>query len=259
VSIARFRRSFRKLLPRFLTEGEGELVAYSLTFMHDMFIERTRLALLARMPTYAPVDALPNIARDRKITRGFNEPEATFRARVIPWLSDHRPRGNPWKLMAQLKAYCGVEMMIRTVDNRGNFYTSAADGTLSRSLDTGNWDWDQEPTLWSRFWVILYPPPELWTEGPVWGPDLWGGAWGNAGYTWGSTATIQQVRSIRNIIRDWKPAGTRCVNIILAFDSSSFNPASTLPDAGFWDLHGDRADPRGRARLATARYWKGTS
>jgi hypothetical protein len=267
----RFRRAFYDLLPsQFRDEpdadgngGEGELVAYSLTVMMDAYQERARLAWLARFPTHAPPDALPLLGRDRKVVRGFSEPEATYRSRLVSAPTRHRTRGNAFALMAELRAYCGVDMMIRTVDNRGTWYTRAADGTQSTVLAAGNFDWDGEPTKWSRFFVVLYPPTTLWTEGPVWGDaDLWGGAWGTSGYTWGSTATPEQVRSIRGIIRDWKPAGTRCVNIIVAFDAASFDPATApgapMPDGG-WAFHGDGASTRGRSRLDTARYWKGTS
>jgi hypothetical protein len=257
----RFHRVFRLLLPSQFRTGEGELVDLSLMTMLSLAIERVRLGWLARFPTHAPSDALPLMSRDRKIVRGFSESETTFRARLIAAPTDHRTRGNPWALMKQIRAYLGTDLMVRTVDNRGNWYTIEADGTQSTpELDAGNFDWDGDAAKWSRFWVILYPPSTLWTR------LQWGDVplpWGNASYTWGSTATPEQVRSIRNIVKDWKPAGTRCVNVIIAFDAASFDPTdppgAPLPD-GTWDLHGDRATgTRGRSRLSTALYWKGTS
>jgi hypothetical protein len=267
VILPNFRRLFYRLTPWWLNTGEGELVNFSLGAMHDAMSERARQSVHARFPATTPPDALPRMGRDRKIIRGFNEPEATYRLRLLRWLDDHRVRGNPYKLMAQLRAYLtGYAVPMRTVDNRGNWYSVAADGTRSVVLDQGNWDWDGSPALWSRFWVILYPPADLWTEGPNIGDaDLWGGAVGGNGagiYTIGSTATPEQVKSIRSIVRQWKPAGTHCVRIIVAFDPASFDPADPpgppLPD-GTWKNHGTGYPVRLAARLQTARYWRGTS
>ena len=264
MSRAVFRRAFYKLAPSWLTSGEGELVWYSLGVMMDAFAERARQGLLARFPEYAPADALPLMSRDRRIIRGRNESDEAFAARVLTWLDDHRTRGNPFALMRQIRAYCGVPMRTRTVDCRGNWYTIEADGTTSVALQRGNWDWDGEgDARWSRFWVVLYPPSTLWTAGPNWGDvDLWGGAWGTDGYTWGTTATPDDVASVRAIVRDWKPAGTRCERIIIAFDDTKFDPTSSgvppMPD-GTW---GTNAKLVGGVWVSTrepsARYWVGT-
>lgn len=259
------RNIFYRLAPRWLTSDDGEKVLFSVGTIMDALEERVLLGLLARFPSYAPPDALTRIGRDRRIIRGINEPAATYAARLLPWLDDHRVRGNPWALMRQLRGYCGVAMRIRTVDKRGNWYTHDTDGTLSYRLNQGNWNWADEPsTAFSRFWVILYPSASLWTASPPWGdPALWDGAWGTPGYTWGTTATPDQIKSIRSIIREWKPAGTRCVKIIVAFDEASFDPTSSLGDPGMPD--GLWAKPYkvvdGVAvptRLSTARYWRGT-
>ena len=109
---------------------------------------------------------------------------------------------------------------------------------------------------WSRFWVVIYPNG-LWTAGPKWG-DV-GFTYGMPGKTWGSTATRDEVVSVQSIVRDWKPAGTRCVNIIIAFDNTSFDPTvardgAGLPD-GTWGNWGKLVGgvwlP---ARLSTARF-----
>ena len=138
----------------------------------------------------------------------------------------------------------------------------AADGTRSVAINKANWDWDSDPyalVRWSRFWVVIYPNG-LWSPGPNWGDA--GFVYGTPGQTWGTTATTDQVASVQAIVSDWKPAGTRCVNIIVAFDNASFDPAtardgSGLPDGtwGRWGKYvGGVAVP---ARLATARYWDG--
>lgn len=254
--MALFRTSFRKLAPRWLTEGEGELVLYSLSLMHDVFAERTRLSALARFPSYAPPDALAPIGRDRRIVRGFDETDANYAVRLLRYLEDWRVSGNPYGLMNQILGYLGEPLDIKTVDNRGNWYRINTSGTRSFYLDQGNWDWDDEPTKWSRFWIIIHGGSLFESEG-TWGD---GSTWGDGG-TWGTTAIESQIRSIRSIVVDWKPAGTRCKNIIIALDPVSFDPETSpgapMPDGtwGPWSI--DDMGNRIGSRLSTARYWDG--
>jgi hypothetical protein len=255
-----FRRVFYKLVPSWLSSGEGELVLYSPGVLTDAFVERARQGLLARWPSHAPSDALPYLGRDRQIVRGINEPEESYRARLIPWLDQHIVRGNPWALMEQLAAYCQAAVRIRMVDARGNWYTRERDGTESYSLDTGTWNWDNVPAAphWSRFWVIIYPtldgePWEQRTGETIadWGTDA------DPHSTYGSTMTTGEAATIRAIIRSWQPDGTRGEWVIVAFDDASFDPLTPEPD-GTWGRFGK---PSGvttvPSRLDTAAYFAG--
>lgn len=260
-----FRDAFYKLAPSWLTSEEGELVLYSLDLALDGMWERIRQGLLARFPEYAPADAFRYMSRDRKILRGIDETTENFATRLLRWLDDHRTRGNPYALMEQLRAYCNADVRIRTVDNSGNWYTLERDGSREYLLAEGNWDWDGEASKWSRFWVIIYPTAtgEPWTIQGNWGDaglyDI--GEFGQPGQTVGTSATPGQVGDIRRIIADWKPAGTNCVWIIIAFDDASFDPttpAQPTPGPGTWGNWGKYSVGSYTAsRLATARYWKG--
>jgi hypothetical protein len=260
----RFRRAFFRLVPSWLYNGEGGLVNYSLGVLKDMFMLRLDQGVRARFPTMAPPSALAPLGRDRGIVRGINEPAAAYAARLIRWLDDHSTRGNPYSLMRQLQAYLQAAVRIRTVDARGNWYTLEADGTQSAVLNAGNWEWDTaDSTLWSRFWVIIYPTAtgEPWSVAlNIGDSELW--ITGNVGtptQTVGTTATIEQVANVRAIIRSWKPAGTICEWVIVAFDSASFDPTTPEPDAT-WLNWGKLVDGAQRSsRLTTARYWKGTA
>jgi len=262
--VASYMTAFRRLVPRWLIEGEGERILFALGTVKQALAESARLRVRARFPSTAPPDALPAIGRDRRMARGLRETDAEYAARLPTWLDAHRTAGNPFRLLAELTTHIGVLMRMRTVDNRGNWYTREADGTESQLLAQGNWNWDDDPAKWSRFWVLLYPPPSLWTvtAEDIGDPGLWGGAIGPSGrrYTIGTTATPAEVSAVRGVVREWKPAGTRCVNIILAFDPDSFDPVDATPGPdGTWGRWGIGDDPRARARLDTARYWDGTS
>jgi hypothetical protein len=248
-------------------DGDGKLVGLSLDMFKDSLVELAREGLLARFPqndpygATAPEDALAALGRDRRIVRGISEPAVRYAARLLRWLDDWKTAGNPFALMQQLAGYTGPGPSFRTVDVRGNWYTRAVDGTLSAAINRANWDWDSDPyalTRWSRFWVIIYPNG-LWSPEPTFGS---GQVFGDPTLTIGTTATPEEVASVKAIVADWKPAGTRCVNIIIAFDSTSFDPTQPrdgtgLPD-GTWGNWSKRVGQvRSASRLSTARYWDG--
>lgn len=246
-----------KLVPSWLYDGEGGRVLGSLLLMADDFSARAKLALLARFPQYAPEDALPALGRDRRITRGIGEPAAAYGARLTGALDDLRTRGAPLALLRQLRAYLQANCMVRTVDRRGNWFTIDANGVESFSLNTGNWDWDGRSASpeWARFWVIIYPEGGTKPFAPrgTFGSVVWGAP----NTTIGTTATPDQVAAIRGIVRDWKPAGTTCEWIIVAFDETSFSPSGSTDPGGEWGNWNNAAGQP--VRLQSARYWRGVS
>ena len=244
----------RLRLPWWLLSGEGGALKYSIDRMLCALSQRAYDGLLARFPEYAPDDALPLLCRDRGVVRGINEPRDSIVARLLRFLDDKASIGGAFALHAQLRAYMQADVMVRTVDRRGNWYTTDVGGATSYVLNSATWDWDDAPAnpRWARFWVIIYP-----TAGVPWAASE-PGAW-PVGGTIGTTATPDQVASVRAIIDAGKPAGTRCEWIIIAFDPASFAPSTPEPD-GTWKWFG-RADGTGYvpARLTTARYWKGAA
>ncbi len=245
-----------KLLPSWLV---GEVTS-SLALMWDDFHARARLALLARFPSHTPTEeTLAAIGRDRRIIRGINEPAAAYAARLVRAPDDHRTKGNPYTMLEQLQAYLQAPCVVRTVDVRGNWFSIDGDGVKSSSLDTGNWGWDGiDGRKWSRFWVVIYPVDGVtpWAKaGKIGSATIWGnGKIGQPQQTIGTTATRDQVASVKSIIREWKPAGTKCEWIIIAFDAATFTPAGATDPNGEW---GNWSDGAGQpVRLSTARYWR---
>lgn len=259
--LRRFRTIRKSLAPRWLTEGDGELVGYSLDLMKDAFLERLRLGLLARFPEngpdgeVAPDDALAAIGRDRRILRGLTETSGTYATRLKAWLDTHRSKGTAYTMMGQLSAYLGAGFWFRIYDVRGNCYTRDVNGVETYTSSTG-WDWDGDTSRWSRFWVVIYPTG-AWT--------ITAGQWGDVGLDydrnaaqWGVDIPREQIQAVRSIVTEWKPAGTRCPHIIVAFDPLSFDPASPEPD-GTWRSQGKvSGGNRVSSRLATARYLRGS-
>ena len=267
---ARFRTIRRLLATRWQVEGEGGFVGYALDLMRDAFVERVRQGHLARFPedpsgTPAPEDRLAAIGRARRKFRGIGESAASYAQRLIRHLDDAEFRGNPFGLLDELGAYLGAStfgVKLRVVDASGNWHTRDSDGTRSYSWKRANWNWDGLPigNRWSRFWLVIYPGT-LWTAGT----DTWGtaAAWGTLpNRVWGLSATPDQVQTVRAIVADWKRLGTKCVNIIVAFDASDFDPASNLgspglPDGNYKRWSKNVAGVQVPARMADARYLDG--
>ena len=242
-----YRKLFYKLGPKWLTSGEGESVLFSLHVVVDAWLERARLGVYARFPDSAPDDAIAAISRDRKIIRGLNESKTSFAKRLIKWLDTHRIRGNPFALLEQIRAYLQADVVLRTVDQNGNWFWIDADGSHHFQLKSGQWNWDSVSTTnWSRFWVIVYGRT-LWTS-----PEYNDGSEFESGHVWGLSATPDQIDGLRTIVRQFKPSHAKCENIIIALDDSIFQPGTALD--GNWGRYSSHANPRTPARSSLARY-----
>lgn len=249
-----------KWSPRWLKGGDGEKVIGSLGLLLDDFAARARAGLLARFPGYADDEALAALGRDRKIVRGINEPSAAYAARLSLALDALKTRGNAYTLLEQIRAYLQAPCVVRIVDRRGNWWTIEADGSYTSNVDTGLWNWDGGSLAnWARFWLIIYPVGGTtpWAPSGNWGDaTLWGdGKWGHSDRTIGTTATVDQVAAVRQIVRDWSPRHAVCEWIIIAFDPASFSPSGSTDPAGTWGTWSNHTG--GPVRLSSARYWKG--
>ena len=224
----RFRDFIREISPPWLRRTWGERYLYVPGILVDATIDWITEGMRARFPERADSTALSAIGRDRKIVRGFAEPEAAYRARLLTWLEAWGIAGNPIAILEQLAGYLSpYAVRIRVVWARGTWFTRHPDGTIETHFKRGNWDWDGRPDLRTQFWVVIYPLDSgVFVEHPEWNdPDLWGGSWGSSvNGVWGSSATVEQVAAIRGLVSEWKPAGTFCNHIIVAFDEALFDP-----------------------------------
>lgn len=228
------RNEYQRLAPGYLQKDKGLKVLYSLGIGTDAYREWLWQGIMARMPDRAGHDARLALGRDRRIIKGFDESSDNYAGRLKRWLDDWRVAGHAFSVLDQVAGYLtGHSVLMRIVTNTGVWYTRTAAGVKSilRANPT-NWNWDGSTTLWSRFWLILYPPGSLWTR------KTWGSfTWGTPGATFGSTMTRDQRDSIRTIVQQWKPAHAQCEYIVLAFNASDFDPTaspgSPMPD-GTW-------------------------
>lgn len=256
-----WRGMITALAPTFLQGPYAQKFLYAPGLILDAVTEFAIEGVNARYPTIGTPTALPFIGRDRGIIRGFDEPDASYASRLLRAIDDWTTAGNYQSILNQVRGYLtGYAVLARMVNTRGTWASLTSDGVFSLVRRVGNWNWRNEsPEQWARSWLVLYPPSDLWVAEGTWGD---GQKYGDGG-TWGTTATSEQVASVQQICRTFKPGGTRLDWIIIALDPSSFDPAGApgapLPD-GTWGWWGKDVSGVVRpSRLASARYWDGTS
>jgi hypothetical protein len=258
--MATYREAAWNLSPARLRTAKAARLVYSLIGIPlDALAEGADQATRAGFPDECPEDALPYLGRDRGILRGPEEPAPSFRVRLKLWLEAHRGAGVGRAMLDQIAGYLTPKACrVRIWTKVGVVYTREATGAFRvERAPNGTWDWDGQAALWARFWVILYSVNGIpFARAPRWGS---GGTWGSRpGLTWGSSATVAEARSIRSIIDEWKPALSRCQNVLIAFDDTLFAPTDTSPPLpnGTWGEYWDTPSHSAN-RDRRALYWKG--
>jgi hypothetical protein len=239
-----FRESLRRYVPPWLSDRPGRSVGfrflYGIVSVLDAGAEVLVQGLQARMPGVGTPTALPYIGRDRRIFRGPQQTDAAYAAELVRWLEYWRTAGNAYTLALALQTflYPGAPR-VRLVTRSGLWWTLEPSGALSwHEADPNNWDWDsithpEKADDWSEFWVIVYPPH--FDDAGDWGASD-GQTWG-AGKAFGLDTETGTIDAIKRLVQQWKGAHTRCVCLIVAYDATSFDPASAPGAPGMPDGH----------------------
>lgn len=207
-----FRDRIRRASPPWLQHGWAEKLLYAFGVQIDAFADALVAGVKMRFPGLYSFESLPLIGRERRIARGLLEDDATYAARLTRWFDDHRRRGGPYAMLAQLHAYYSpntfhTELIYRS----GRRYTMAPDGTVTR--DDIVWNPDGDPTKWARWWLLLFTDDYL--------PPL----------------TDQQVADIRLIPTEWNAA--HCFGTVVVFPTGAelwdFPAGHTWDESGVWD------------------------
>jgi hypothetical protein len=193
------------LPPPWLRKPRFAELLYVLGQMFDALAEAAKVAVKSRFPYVAPVDALRWIGAERVLERYPVDTDATYRARLAAAWELYELQGTAAGVVAALNA--------AGFDNVALYDVHAAPAWY-----VGAWPPSDTTANWSRFWVEINPGA-LDFAGLAWRAWRWGAAptgtglaWG-PGHTWGSTATLDQIRFVRRILRRWKPAHTVCAGI----------------------------------------------
>ncbi len=268
------RDALKAISPKWLQTGVGEKFLYVFGFSCDVLAEKLNQAMKMHIPTYGDASGLASIGNDDLIPQGPSEPAASYARRLQLAYDDWSVAGSSRSIMRQILGYVNPAAPLVRIVGQGTGSTTPWD-TFLASVDTSrtvpshllqspaNWIWDSfATTRWYRNWVIIdcsagtpFAAAPVVGSGPVLGASTG---------TCGSTATPNDVSSIRALVKLWKPANIQCMNIILSFDSTMFDPTLAtgsvkLPDAN-WALWGKvSSNVEVSARSTSAAYWDGVT
>lgn len=197
--------------------------------VYDNAITALQQGLALSHPLRCDPSAFPVLSLDRTIRLYPSEPEASKRIRLANWLQFHRQRATHLGELLHSQPYFSPDhpvMRIVHQDGAGasaTWWSIAADGSLSEHKAVpSNWDYDGQTEKWSRWWVILYVPPSIFTlfrydDGCVYDDP-----------TVIYDGLIKQIAlDITTMIREAKGAHSQLHGYILATDPASFDPTAT--------------------------------
>ncbi len=201
----RFRTYLDSIAPRWGRKGRwGELWA-TIGLGFDAFADAAKDAVKARFVNLAPLDALGFIGADRLLERYPVQSDASWRA----WLEA------AWDLWT----FAGTHTSVERALHEAGFTNASVHWALGTAPDdyVGTWPPDGDTANWSRFWVWLGDVwPLGWTVVNYGDGHTWGSYW-----TWGSTATVEEINFVRAICRKWKAGHTVCAGIYVPITGST--------------------------------------
>lgn len=227
-----FRDTIRKISPPWLQNGVAEKLLYSLAVQVDAFGDALVAGAKLRFPGLYSDESLPRLGRERRIARGRIETETVYANRLRRWLTDHRTRGGPYALLAQLFAhYAPNNVEVALVYRSGRRFTMDVNGAITR--DDIAFNPDITPSKWARWWLIFTWPAGLtvatWGSRPTWGlPDP-------PGHVWGVDGLIpQDVVDLRIVPHEWNAAHCFGRIILLSGGAHLWGYPPRLWGAGTW-------------------------
>jgi hypothetical protein len=208
IELQTFRDTLRRIVPPWLRRGTALRLLYSFGVVLDACADATVAGVKLRFPGYLP-EALPLLGRERRIARGRNEPDDLYAPRLMRWLVDHRMRGGPYAMLAQLYAhYASAPIAMELQYRSGRRFRMAADGTIAR--DIGGWN-DGDPAQWARWILRLYlATPSV--DGGTWDGDPGARAWNDPTTVWDYEMSPEDVADYTLIPREWNAA--HCIGVV---------------------------------------------
>jgi len=245
-----------KLVPSWLQNPWG--LKYNRTYgtFSDLVVNAGEQAVGVRFLSDCPADALFPAGNDRDFDRYPADTDDSYRRRLVDTWNVWPFAGTHDGLLGQLNAFGFANVEIVDVHTAPSGYVGSWPPSPTTETKPSWWDaqfpltpWPptagaQSAQWWSRFWVVLTEPFPKFLR---WQPRYWGtptidpdhpdpgdplhfidhAIWGEvavhgdgSAFTWGSTATIKQIESIRALIDKWKTPLSLCAQIWLNFSSA---------------------------------------
>lgn len=210
-----FRDTIVRIVPWWLRNGTAGSLLATIGAQLDALGDAAADAVKRRFPDARWPDSLALIGRDRKIRRGSAEQDEIYASRLRRWLDDHRTRGNPYAMLAQLHAYyAAAPFRIDLLYESGRRYQMALDGTVTRD-DIGGVG-DTNVVKWARWTLIYFWPTAINTAGK-WGSS--GKKWGQNNNIWGvdpASLNATQVADLRLVPTQWNAAHCQGMIVLLS-------------------------------------------
>ncbi len=157
----RFREFQPLTAPPWLQGAKGTAWLRAVGDAKDSLVDRCKRGVKARMPLFAPTDALGAIGDERGIPRSPGESDASYAGRLVAAWETWAMAGSPRGVLGALSAagYGDAHLLIaRQLD-----FSLDASGELQvAALGPGSWDIDNQPAFWSQFQVLLPYNPTRW-------------------------------------------------------------------------------------------------
>jgi len=221
-ALEKYRDDVRRASPPWLQRGNAEKYLYALGLMLDIFGDALIAAVRHRFPGVYSNESLGLIGRERRISRGRLETDASYAARLQRWLEDHRRRGNPYAMLLQLYwHYAPVTFTIDLVYRSGRRFRLNSDAIgagvppeIAIERDTITWEPDDEPERWARWWLMLRT--DQWAFTP---PD------------------DDELADIRLVPREWNAAHALGYIVLMPTDGDLWDYPPEVPwdTTGTWD------------------------
>lgn len=225
------QRYIAEIVPEFLQGHNAGTFLEALGLTLDDGLQTLITGLRQSYPFKAFADNLDAIGEDRVIRRHRFESERSYRTRLAMWRQIHRHIASPKGVLLNLQPYFlpdGVPK-IHVVYQCGDS-TSATWHTIDEASVYSvykkaptNWDWDGQPQLWSRFWVIIDVSAmphngALWDDGTTWDDGV---------TVWDGYLNEIQRDDIVDLINESKAPYSILWGVIITDDHASFDPTAT--------------------------------
>lgn len=213
-----FEDYMEALSPPWLLSGRGARFMRAIGQVKDGSTWRMLQALMGRYPGYATASAVGMLGAERGIDKGPGESLASYAGRVRGAWDTRAYGGTARGMLTALYVAGYTEVRLATAG--GRIYWMNADRDVEwYVLPEGSWLFGEtDSDYWSRFIVIFPEPlPADWVANGV------------------PAESSDEAKTIKRIVRRWKPAHMDTAAIIIASSPETFD---YFPEGGTWDNPG---------------------
>jgi hypothetical protein len=213
--------------PPWLQRAVGERFMLALGSELDVLYERGRQSIKQRFPAVVDETSLGRIGAERRIRRGPGESAETYARRLRRWWDDHRRRGGPYALLAQLYSYFvaslnpRIDVVYHSGTRRwipGGVEVDDPDELVTRDSITWEADGTDE---WAQFWVFFHLGTLINDVFVNEDGDVFVDENGDPIVAESSTLSDAEAAVFLAIVREWNAAHIKRAHVVLLVEGSA--------------------------------------